>query len=71
MEFLLLWVLSGNIMDSGLRYKEAGECYATAQNLGKELRYVGLSPPQFTCIPVKKGAELRFYRGQSESRFPF
>ena len=44
MEFLILWVLSGTIMDSGLRYKDAGECFATAQNLGKDLRYVGLSP---------------------------
>lgn len=71
MEFLILWVLSGTIMDSGLRYKDAGECFATAQNLGKDLRYVGLSPPQFTCIPVKKGAELRLYSRQQGSRFPF
>lgn len=71
MEFLILWVLSGTIMDSGLRYKDAGECFATAQNLGKDLRYVGLSPPQFTCIPVKKEAELRLYPGQQGSRFPF
>ena len=71
MEFLILWVLSGTIMDSGLRYKDAGECFATAQNLGKDLRYVGLSPPQFTCIPVKKGAELRLNSGQQGSRFPF
>ena len=71
MEFLILWVLSGTIMDSGLLYKYAGECFATAQNLGKDLRYVGLSPPQFTCIPVKKGAELRLYSGQQGSRFPF
>ena len=71
MEFLILWVLSGAIMDSGLRYKDAGECFASAQNLGKDLRYVGLSPRQFTCIPVKKRAELRLYPGQQGSRFPF
>ena len=71
MEFLILWVLNATIMDSGLRFKDAGECFATAQNLGKDLRYVGLSPPQFTCIPVKKGAELRLYPGQQGSRFPF
>ena len=30
MEFLLLWVLSGNFVDSGLRYEDAGSCYAEA-----------------------------------------
>ena len=38
MEFLLLWVLSGNILDSGMRYEDAGSCYADAQNSGMELR---------------------------------
>ena len=35
MEFLILWVLSGTIMDSGLRYKDAGECFATAPEFRK------------------------------------
>lgn len=43
-------------MDNGLRYKHAGESFATAQDLGKEPRYVRLSPLQFICIPVKKGS---------------
>ena len=71
MEFLILWVLSGTIMDSGLRYKDTGKCFASAQNLGKDLCYVGLSPPQFTCIPVKKRAEIRLYPGQKGSHLPF
>jgi|GEM_PF-454470 len=71
MEFLILWVLSGTIMDSGLRYKDAGECFATAQNLGKDLRYVGLSPPQFTCIPVKKEQSFGFIPGSKGAAFPF
>ena len=38
MEFLLLWVLGGNVLDSGLRYQDAGSCYAAAQNSGKDLK---------------------------------
>ena len=38
LEFLLLWVLGGNILDSGLRYENAGSCYAAAQNSGKDLQ---------------------------------
>ena len=55
MEFLLLWVLSGNILDSGMRYKDAGSCCADAQNSGIELREIGLTPPKFTCVAVAKG----------------
>ena len=39
MEFLLIWVLNGHFADSGLRYANAGECYAAAQNAGSELQY--------------------------------
>ena len=42
MEFLLLWVLSGNFVDSGLRYEDAGSCYAEAQNTGMEMREIGI-----------------------------
>ena len=59
MEFLLLWVLSGNILDSGMRYEDAGSCYADAQNSGMELREIGLTPPKFTCVAVAKGKELK------------
>ena len=52
MEFLLLWVLGGNVLDSGLRYQDAGSCYAAAQNSGKDLQEIGLAPPKFTCVPV-------------------
>ena len=37
MEFLLIWVLNTDIIDCGLRYNEAGECFASAQNIGKDL----------------------------------
>jgi hypothetical protein len=38
MEFLLVWILSGNVLDSGLRYDDAASCYASAQNGGMELK---------------------------------
>ena len=41
-------------MDSGLRYEDAGSCYAEAQNTGMEMREIGMSPPNFTCVPVAK-----------------
>ena len=47
MEFLLLWVLSGNFVDSGLRYEDAGSCYAEAQNTGMEMSNV-----QSSCCPL-------------------
>ena len=47
MEFLLIWVLSGDIIDSGLRFKSAAKCFSQSQNVGRELRDVGLS---FTSI---------------------
>lgn len=73
MEFLLLWVLSGHFVDSGLRYKDAGECFAAAQNVGGDLQYAGVTPPKFTCIPLKKGQafEITIHPNQSNSRFPF
>ena len=72
MEFLLLWVFSGNILDSGLRYDNAGSCYAAAQNSGKDLHEIGLSPPKFTCVPVAEGKELKLLVPEQQgSRFLF
>ena len=72
MEFLIVWVLNGAILDSGLRYDNAGSCYAAAQNSGKELQEIGLGAPQFTCIPVAKGKEFKLLvPGSSRSTFPF
>lgn len=72
LEFLLLWVLGGNILDSGLRYENAGSCYAAAQNSGKDLQEIGLAPPTFTCIPVAEDKELKvLFHEQQGSRFPF
>ncbi len=72
MEFLLLWVLNGHFIESGLRYDEVGECYAAAQNIGSEMNYVGLAPPKFTCIPLKKGHEFKLNMAeQPASPFPF
>ena len=59
MEFLLVWILSGNVLDSGLRYDDAASCYASAQNSGMELKGIGLSGLQFTCIPVSEDEELK------------
>ena len=49
MEFLLLWVLAGNFVDSGLRYEDAGSCYAEAQNTGIEMREIRM-PPQILHV---------------------
>ena len=72
MEFLLLWVLGGNVLDSGLRYQDAGSCYAAAQNSGKDLREIGLAPPKFTCVPVAGNQELKLIVPEQQgARFPF
>ena len=72
LEFLLLWVLGGNILDSGLRYEDAGSCYAAAQNSGKDLQEIGLAPPKFTCVPVAEDKELKLLVPEQQgSRFPF
>ena len=71
MEFLIIWVLSGDVIDSGLRYQSAEECYAAAQNSGSSLRSLGINPPQFTCIPMGKDKEFKIYRKNSSSGFPF
>ena len=72
MEFLLIWVLGGDVIDSGLRYKSAAKCFSEAQNAATEMRDVGLTSPQFTCIPVAKGKDFKIYRKDSNNtRFPF
>ena len=72
MEFLLIWVLGGDVIDSGLRYKSAAKCFSESQNAATEMRDVGLTSPQFTCIPVAKGKDFKIYRKDSNnSRFPF
>ena len=58
MEFLLIWVLGGDVIDSGLRHKNAAKCFSEAQNAATEMREVGLKSPQFTCIPIGKGKKL-------------
>ena len=62
MEFLLIWVLGGDVIDSGLRYKSAAKCFSESQNAATEMRDVGLTSPQFTCIPVAKGKDFKIYR---------
>ena len=72
MEFLLVWILSGNVLDSGLRYDDAASCYASAQNSGMELQGIGLSGLQFTCIPVSEDKELKLLIPSTpRSSFPF
>ena len=71
MEFLLLWFFNQDVFYSGLRYNTAASCFSNAQNVGLELREVGLNPPTFTCIPISKGEDLKIYRQGTNSRFPF
>ena len=71
-EFLLVWVFSGDYIDSGLRFSAAGGCYAEAQNKGMEMREIGLNPPQFFCVPLAEGHPFAALRQpQASSRFPF
>ena len=72
MEFLLIWVLAGDVIDSGLRYQTSAKCFSEAQNAASEMREVGLSAPQFTCLPIGKDKNFKIYRqDSSNSRFPF
>ncbi len=71
MEFLLIWVLGGHFIDSGMRYQDAGACYAAAQNTGSDLTYAGLNPPKFTCVPLKQGQAFTVHITPPNSRFPF
>ena len=72
MEFVLVWILSGYVLDSGLRYGDVASCYASAQNSGMELKGIGLSGLQFTCIPVSENGELKLLIPSTpRSSFPF
>ncbi|MDB9992169.1 hypothetical protein OAD94_06650 [Amylibacter sp.] len=72
MEFLHVWILSGNVLDSGLRYDDAASFYASAQNSGMELKGIGLSGLQFTRIPVSENEELKLLISSTpRSSFPF
>ena len=72
MEFLLIWVLGGDVIDSSLRYKTAAKCFSESQNAASEMREVGLTAPQFTCLPIAKDKQFKIYRqNTSNSRFPF
>ena len=51
--------LAGNFVDGGLRYEDAGSCYAEAQNTGMEMREVGISPPNFNSVPAAEGKDLK------------
>ena len=71
-EYLLVWVLSNDYIDSGMRYESAGDCYANAQNIGLEMREVNMNPPQFICMPLAKDYPLSITTKQRQnSRFPF
>ena len=70
-EFLIIWFLGSDIIDSSLRFSTAEECYAEALNIGGELNSINLLTPKFTCIPLAEGKEFKIYRSNSNSRFPF
>ena len=72
MKFLLVWIVSGSVLDSGLRYDDVASCFADAKNSGIELNAVGLRNLKFTCIPVAEGKELKvLIPPTSRSPFPF
>ena len=60
MEFLVLKVLAGNFVDSGPLYEDAGSCYAEAQNTGMAMREIGMSSPNFVCIPATPRSSFPF-----------
>ena len=71
-EYLLVWVLSNDYIDSGMRYESAGDCYANAQNIGLEMREVNMNPPQFICMPLAQDYPLSITtKDRQNSRFPF
>ena len=72
-DYLLLWVIAGgDYVDSGFRFDAAGGCFAKAQNIANDMQFVGMSAPQFTCVPLKAGHDFNVSRQpQSGSRFPF
>ena len=72
MEFLLVWVLTGNFLDSGIRFDDAGSCYASALNSSMELRELGMAAPQFICVPVAKDKEIKLLIPDTpRTNFPF
>ena len=71
MEFLIIWFLSGDIIDSGLRYNTIEDCFASAKNTGQNLQSLGIIPPKFTCIPLLENKEFKIYRKNNSSMFPF
>lgn len=72
-DYLLLWVIAGgDYVDSGFRFDAAGGCFAKAQNIANDMQFVGMSAPQFTCVPLKPGHDFNVSRQpRSGSRFPF
>ena len=64
--------LARNFVDSGLRYEDAGSCYAEARNTGMEMREIGMSPPNFNCVPAAEGKDLKpVIPAAPRSSFPF
>ena len=71
-QYLLLWVVSNDYVDSGMRFEAAADCFAKAQNIGFEMSEVKMSAPQFICMPLAQDYPLSVITKQSNnSRFPF
>ncbi len=70
-EYLLVWVLANDYIDSGLRYQTAPDCYTAAQNIGLEMGEVNMKAPQFICMPLADDYPLAITTKQAQSRFPF
>ena len=72
MEFLLVWILSGNVLDSGLRYDDAASCYASAQNSGMELKGIGLNGYSLHVFQFLRMKSLKLLIPSTpRSSFPF
>ena len=53
-EFLIIWFLGGDIIDSGLKFSTAEECYAEALNIGSELNSINSVSYTHLTLPTKR-----------------
>ena len=72
-QYLLLWVVSNDHVDSGMRFDAAADCYAKAQNIGFEMSEVKMSAPQFICGLWHRLPTIYHHspKQSNNGRFPF
>ena len=70
MEILLLLVMCDNILGSGFRYRDAGNCYAVAQNSVKDIKETILARPKINSVQAASNKKLKFiFPEQQGKRF--